>query len=759
MEPITIDELKQKRIWVCWHYEKRKDKQTKVPITASGIHTGTDDSHSGDWMTYQEAREAAEKNGYNGVGFVIPKGFFFLDADDKQLDDPFIKLLLERFQSYTEWSVSGTGIHIYGQCDLSKLPVSKTKDGKLKIDSARYYVKNPNNQLELYIGGLTNRFAVFTGNVIADKPLAVCTEALRTTFNKDMRKKEPVRFSEKRDSGSEEDFDLICSLRKQKNGEKFKKLFDLGDFSDYGSQSEADAALCALIAFRTGNDPERIDRIFRDSALYRQKWEREDYRTATIQYGIDACGGQFHRSVMPHEDFIRFDADGMAYVSTPKLVKYVRKNLIYILVRDSGKQGLLKFVYNDGVYRLYSNDMFMGEIKKFIAAYDEELVCMRTLNETLGQINTDLNYVSQDELNADESIINFKNGLLRVSEDDLELEPHDPAIYSTIQIPCEWTGKPSPTPVFDKYIKTLTDNDPGVEQLLLEFIGACLSNVKGWRMKKALFLVGKGDTGKSQLKSLVELLLGKGNFASLDLREIEARFGTGVIYGTRLAGSSDMSFVTVTELKTFKLLTGGDEVPAEFKGQQGFTYRYNGLLWFCMNRLPRFGGDDGQWVYDRIMVVKCPNVIPKEKQDKHLLDKMYAERDGIVYKAITAFQQVLRNGCRFSEPESVRKAREEYMADNNTAISFFHECMCRREAGKVSDGCTANAIYDAYRSWCENNNNGYAKTAKEFREALSSYLGTTYKDMTVHTERGTCFRDYTLNEEAMEDYVGFLRYA
>ena len=257
----------------------------------------------------------------------------------------------------------------------------------------------------------------------------------------------------------------------------------------------------------------------------------------------------------------------------------------------------------------------------------------------------------------------------------------------------------------------------------------------------------------------MELLLGKGNFASLDLREIEARFGTGVIYGTRLAGSSDMSFVTVTELKTFKLLTGGDEVPAEFKGQQGFTYRYNGLLWFCMNRLPRFGGDDGQWVYDRIMVVKCPNVIPKEKQDKHLLDKMYAERDGIVYKAITAFQQVLRNGCRFSEPESVRKAREEYMADNNTAISFFHECMCRREAGKVSDGCTANAIYDAYRSWCENNNNGYAKTAKEFREALSSYLGTTYKDMTVHTERGTCFRDYTLNEEAMEDYVGFPRYA
>ena len=45
-------------------------------------------------------------------------------------------------------------------------------------------------------------------------------------------------------------------------------------------------------------------------------------------------------------------------------------------------------------------------------------------------------------------------------------------------------------------------------------------------------MVGPGDTGKSQLKSLTELLLGKGNFVAIDLGEIEARFGTGNIYGT-----------------------------------------------------------------------------------------------------------------------------------------------------------------------------------------------------------------------------------
>ena len=74
---------------------------------------------------------------------------------------------------------------------------------------------------------------------------------------------------------------------------------------------------------------------------------------------------------------------------------------------------------------------------------------------------------------------------------------------------------------------TLTNGDEMVKQLLMEFIGVCISNVKGWRMKKVLFLVGQGDTGKSQLKSLVERLLGRGNFIGIDLKEIESRFGKG----------------------------------------------------------------------------------------------------------------------------------------------------------------------------------------------------------------------------------------
>ena len=748
-----MDELKSMKIWFCWNYGIRKGKRTKVPISAYGTATGTSDDYSHTWVMYDEAAQAAEEHGYSGVGFKIPDGYFFLDIDHKEPSDQYARLMLERFGSYAEYSVSGGGIHIYGKRDTKRIPTYWDKDGKLRLDRA-FYMKNPHNDTELYYGGITNRFAVYTGNAIKDIPLKDCTDALLVTLDKNMRRSEKKKYSKQRDGEDKEIFDIVANLLKQKNGDKFRKLYHAGDWSDYGSQSEADLALCAIIAFRTGPDAEMIDRVFRSSALYREKWEREDYRKATIEKGIEACHGNFHRSVMDHPEFIRFnEMTGEPYIVVPLLAKHVREHLRYVLVRDNGKQGLLKYVYEDGCYRLYSNDMMMGVIKGFIAEYDEELVKMSKVTEALQHITTDLNYISMEDLDADESLINFKNGLLRVTADRIELIPHTPDVYSTIQIPCNWTGVAEPTPVFDAYMRTLTNGDDAIRQLLLEFIGVCVSNIKGWRMKKALFLVGDGDTGKSQLKSLVERLLGKGNFIGIDLKEIEARFGTGAVYGTRLAGSSDMSFLSVDELKTFKNLTGGDSLYAEFKGQQAFEFTYGGLLWFCMNRLPKFGGDNGQWVYDRIMVVRCPNIIPKEKQDKQLLDKMYAEREGIVYKAVTAMQAVIRNGYRFTEPESVTLARETYQCENSTVISFFNECMIPWQDGRINRYCTTGRIFRVYQAWCKDNNNGYARTAKEFREELCSHMKCSYADMTTRQKGNTYYKEYGLSDEAKQQYA------
>ena len=236
----------------------------------------------------------------------------------------------------------------------------------------------------------------------------------------------------------------------------------------------------------------------------------------------------------------------------------------------------------------FQNDELKGYIKDLIPLGYQKT---RDINEVFNLLITDLKFVKIEELNSDENIINFKNGLLDISTG--ELKEHTPDLYSTIQIPCDFNPSietPS-NKYFDNFINHLTSGNDDIKRLLLQFVGVAISNIKGWRMKKALFMVGAGDVGKSQLKELTYKLLGVNNCSGIDLETLEDRFGTSEIFQKRLIGSNDMSYATVKELKTFKKITGGDTITAEYKGQAHFNFIFNGLVWFCCNELPKFGGD------------------------------------------------------------------------------------------------------------------------------------------------------------------------
>ena len=106
--------LKEKRLWLLWKKQVRDGKTAKVPFAVNGGKTGTNKEYSKTWVTYQEAEQAAKKEQGVGIGFKIPNNVFFLDIDHKDLDDPVVKDILSMFNTYTEFSVSGDGIHVYG---------------------------------------------------------------------------------------------------------------------------------------------------------------------------------------------------------------------------------------------------------------------------------------------------------------------------------------------------------------------------------------------------------------------------------------------------------------------------------------------------------------------------------------------------------------------------------------------------------------------------------------------------------------------
>lgn len=452
--------------------------------------------------------------------------------------------------------------------------------------------------------------------------------------------------------------------------------------------------------------------------------------------------------IIPHE---KKDGSIWYSVSAPILSDYMLKNDRFLFLDTGGEKPPILW-YSNGVYKPLDLNGFKGKIKDHIAEFDpsdETLHSSRIYDEVYRQIVISSGRVKSEMLNARQELINFQNGLLDLRT--MSLLPHSPDILSTIQIPCNWTCTGGESPVFDTYLETLTSGDKDIERLLLEYMGLVISNIPGYTTKSGLFLTGAGDTGKSKYLELLARLIGADNYSETDLSKIEERFGTFALWGKRLAGSGDMSYMSVRELKTFKKITGGDRIEFEQKGKDTFTGRYNGCLLFCCNEMPKFGGDQGEHVYERIIIVPCNNVIPKEKRDPQLLEKILPERSAIIYKAVLALREFVERGYKFSIPESCKAAREAYKIENNSVLQFLEECTVLREHFDCSIFTTTGAMFSAYKTWVKLNNCKYIATRADFKRAVRERYGDN-AEVRTKTARGYIFE---LTREAREEIGGF----
>lgn len=77
--------------------------------------------------------------------------------------------------------------------------------------------------------------------------------------------------------------------RAKQRSDKFEALW-AGQTHDYPSHSEADMALCVLLAVHCGGDITRMDRLFRRSGLMRDKWDasrgERTYGELTMQKAV-----------------------------------------------------------------------------------------------------------------------------------------------------------------------------------------------------------------------------------------------------------------------------------------------------------------------------------------------------------------------------------------------------------------------------------------------------------------------------------------
>lgn len=272
-------ELTERTIWVDWRLTPDKDggKDRKVPFNpVTGKAAKSNDSSS--WGTYDQAVEACDHYGYSGIGFMFWPGADVVGVDIDHCYDPETKQFSEVAQAvmakqptYIEFSPSGTGVHLLFKGAKPKGACKNQELGIEMYDSGRYFTVTGKQ-----VPGSLDEIAQDDGTLAWIHETYIRKK--RTDGGE--KKRKPKRKADEPLTDEE----VLEKAMAARDNDLFSDLYEGKWENRYGSQSEADMALCMKLAFWTGKDAEQMDRIFRQSKLMREKWDQA-HRSDGTTYG------------------------------------------------------------------------------------------------------------------------------------------------------------------------------------------------------------------------------------------------------------------------------------------------------------------------------------------------------------------------------------------------------------------------------------------------------------------------------------------
>lgn len=711
------EELRNLNQWVLWKYATRENntgdkKLTKIPFQIKGALEGktvsakTNDPET--WGSFEDAysvlADPIKRKGFHGLGFVFSENDNYVgvdidhvyDPETQEWDDSALDEVL-KLNSYAELSPSETGAHVILK-------------GQKPPERCRA------NNWEMY---QAYRYFTFTGNQIPDTPKEIKENpaALKDLYNRRIntegeKKGEQQNRSRGRPKKNTKVFyanpltdnEIITKCRSAKNYEVFEALYN-GNLEGFSSQNEADLSLCGRFAFYT-KEPEQIDRLFRTSGLYRDKWEREDYRNDTIRKAIEGNPATYNPNYKedkkPAKIEITFDEVG----------DRILENYDIFSMRDNGEI----FIYSDGVYQSVGSEAILNTIIRdtHIQLYKEKWEELNAGDEAepskikkaptkeVAEVTAYIRaytHVSRDTIDQEqEGYINFQNGLFDLQE--WKLKSHTPEVRSIAQIPAVYN--PNATcPMITKYMDDCElSNDS--QTVILEFSGYCL--ITDVSLQKALMLYGKGSNGKSVFINLLKIVLGKSYISGESLQNLETdKYRVANLYGKRLNAFPDLKDTPLQTNEVFNTLTGNDlELVGERKYQHAFSFKPTAKLLFSANKIP-FAYSDNYAYYRRWILIEFPHTFEKEEIDEKLLEKLTTQEEisGFINLILAGLKRLLDNR-KFSYDVGVDEIEKQYLLHSDNVRVFEEECL--RDCSGNERPTEKGQVYNYYKTWCNINN-------------------------------------------------------
>ena len=726
--------LKIRKHFCNWRLEERNDRMTKIPYQTNGKRANPTDRRC--FTDFETVCGNLDSN--DGIGIGIFDDIAAIDMDHCVVNGVPNEMALDIINTmncYTEYSPSGNGIRIL--CTVSNPSYNK----------AKYYINNHKLGLEVYVAGYTGKFVTLTGNVIRECDLVDRSSELMTILDKYMVK--PVQLQEvNRDVPGSflSDESIITKAMASKQGEKFGSLWE-GNIPEGMSHSEADLSLCTMLAFWCGGDTDQMDRLFRESGLMREKWDREDYRTATLNKAV-AMTTEFYKplSISDARSDFSTSAAFLSQVCPENNPRYPWTEIGYGRLFADCYRNIARFVperkswycYRDGIWAADVGNLQTMELCKELAdalmlyaltiqnerqRQDYLKNCSkwqaRRTRDTILKDAQSIHPISIREFDSDPYVFNCHNGTLHL--DTMEFTPHNPEDRLTKISPVDYDPN-ARCDRFLTFVNEITSGDTNKAQFLQKMLGYGMS---GDTRYECLFILygattrnGKGTLCESVLKVMgtygctnrPETLSMKTNANSHNPSEDIARLA-----GVRFANISEPGKGMVLNAAQVKSMTGNDTLNARFLHENSFDFIPQFKLYINTNYLPVIN-DMTLFSSGRVITIPFERHFDESEQDKGLKAEFQKpeNQSAILNWLVEGYRLLSKEGMKL--PEAVVAATNAYREDSDKVWQFVQERLDEAPAMEVR----TSEVYESYRGWCSENG-CYPENSRNFNQALRGF--------------------------------------
>ena len=724
------NELKMRGQWILWKYEIVEGRKTKVPYQVSGEKAQASNRRT--WSSFAAVMKFYMRDDYyDGIGFVFSKQDDYIGIDiDKCVEDEktnaFATEIIDTLDSYTEFSPSGTGIHIIIRGNLPQSVLGTWR-------------KNTKFGLECY---QNNRFFTFTGNTESSNGIYERTDELAEIFEQyfdDSDIQGRVNLAEfDKDEINWSNDELWEKMFRSSNGDEIRALYDGQLLS--GDHSSDDMALCNHLAFWTGKSATRMDAMFRESGLIRDKWDRitygdtgETYGERTIAKAIASTPSTILDNITKYDDFT-FNITGESV--DDKRVEEVIKEKKKFRLTELGNAERIAFEYGHIIkyvseigWMLWDGKRWNVDNKKEIERITAKVLRGLYKSDDEGEQkwarycekrNIRMNSIKdlmplvpgeREEFDKHDYLFNVQNGVVNLKTG--ELMPHDRNLHLTKIANVEFI-KDAECPNWLKFLDSIFLGDKELQEYMQRLVGYSLTGDISEQIM--MFLVGGGSNGKSTFINTIKDLVGDyGKQAKSDtfIKKKETGANNDI---ARLVGSRFVSAIESEEGERLsesfvKQITGGEPVLARFLRQEFFEFIPNFKVFFTTNHKPIIGGlDEGIW--RRVKLIPFNLNLPAHKRDKKLPEKLSLEMSGILNWAVQGCLKWQKDGLR--EPAVVAEATGNYKRDMDIIGPFLDEC-CYIDLKDSNLKIEAKELYNVYCDYCYSSGEATLKNRAFYR--------------------------------------------